>query len=60
MTHRITVNQIFCRSISIVGIAAGIILIGLGAGVGLPAVIIGGIFLFAAGSVSLLFQRMIY
>jgi len=58
MTHRITVNQIFCRSLSIVGILSGIILIGVGAGVGLPAVIIGGIFVFAAGSVSMLFQRM--
>lgn len=58
MTHRITINQIFCRSISIVGILSGIILIGLGAGIGLPAVIIGGVVLFAAGSVSLLFQRM--
>jgi len=58
MIHRISINQIFYRSISIVGIAAGIILIGLGAGVGLPGVIIGGIFLFAAGSVGMLFQRM--
>ena len=58
MAHRITINQIFCRSISIVGILSGIILIGMGAGVGLPAVIIGGLALFAAGSISLLLQRM--
>jgi hypothetical protein len=58
MTHRITINQILCRSISIVGVLSGLILIGMGAGVGLPGIIIGGIFVFAAGSVSLLLQRM--
>jgi len=58
MTHGITINQIFCRSVSIVGILSGIILIGLGAGVGLPGVIIGGIFVFAAGTISMLFQQM--
>ena len=57
MTRRITINQIFCRSISIVGVLSGLILIGLGAGVGLPAVIIGGIFLFAIGSIAALLRN---
>jgi hypothetical protein len=56
MVHRIGRKQICYRAIAIGITVAGLAMIGLGIGIGLPAVIIGGVFVFATGSIALLFR----
>jgi hypothetical protein len=56
MVHRIDRKQICYRATAIGITVAGLALIGLGIGIGIPAVIIGGVFAFAIGSIALLFR----
>jgi len=58
MTHRIGIRQTCYYILTGLAFVAGITLIGVGGGLGMPAVIIGGIALFASGSMGILFQRM--
>ena len=58
MASRIGIRQICYRVLAGLAVIAGITLIGVGAGLGMPAVIIGGIVLMGGGCVGFLFQRM--
>lgn len=57
MVHRIDRKQIGYTATVIVITVAGLALIGTGIAIGLPAVIIGGIFLFAIGSIAALLRN---
>ncbi len=46
------------KIISVIGILSGVTLIGVGIGFGLPAVIIGGIFLIAIGTIGYMMTKM--
>jgi hypothetical protein len=56
MATRIGIRQMGYRVLIGLVIGAGITLIGVGAGLGMPAVIIGGVVLIGAGCVGFLFQ----
>jgi len=58
MMNRISRTRLCCRCISVLGILPGFIIIAVGASMGMPAVILGGIGLLAIGTIGVLFERM--
>jgi hypothetical protein len=58
MTNRIGIRQISYYILTGLLCVGGITLIGVGAGLGMSAVIIGGVVLMGAGCIGFLFQRM--
>lgn len=58
MMNRIGRRHLCCSFISILGIVPGFIIIAVGASMGMPAVILGGIILLGMGAIGTLFAKM--